>query len=154
MHQEDAESIYLLNLDPEVIKYTCDLPFESVEKAKDFIENYNHYKLYGFGRWAVIGKSDNEFLGWCGLKYTAELNEYDIGFRFFKKYWNQGFATEAAIKCLEIGFKEFKMKEIVGRAMKGNIASIKVLEKIGMKYSHDFDYEGNVNAKYILENQK
>ena len=71
------------------------------------------------------------------LKYTPELDEYDIGFRFMKKHWNKGYATEAALACIEIGFNKFQMKSIVGRAMKENIASIKVLQKIGLTYYQD-----------------
>lgn len=136
---EDAEIAYRLNLDPEVIRYTGDGPFASTEDARDFLQKYDHYRKYGFGRWAVIRKSDGEFLGWCGLKYSADTDEYDIGFRFFKKYWGQGYATEAAKACLEKGFKELGMKVIIGRAMKANRASIRVLEKIGLQYYRDGD---------------
>ena len=43
------------------------------------------------------------FLGWCGLKYSPDPGEYDIGFRLFRDYWNRGYATEAATACPEIG---------------------------------------------------
>ena len=151
---EDAENAYLLNLDPEVVKYTSDEPFENVECARTFLKNYDHYKKYGFGRWAVINKTDNEFLGWCGLKYTEELDEFDIGFRFFKKHWNKGYATESAKACLELGFKKFEMPKIVGRAMKENFGSIKVLEKIGLKYYKPFDFDGEAGVIYLIENRK
>lgn len=81
---EDAVQLYLLNLDPDVIKYTGDKSFDNIAEAKLFLENYDHYQKYGYGRWAVLNKPDHEFLGWCGLKYTPELNEVDIGFRFLK----------------------------------------------------------------------
>lgn len=145
---DDAAHMYALNLDPEVIRYTGDGPFDSVESAKNFLENYDHYKQYGFGRWAVIRKSDSEWLGWCGLKYTESRDEHDIGFRFFKKYWGMGYATEAARKCLEVGFHEFDMPFIVGRAMKANLGSVRVLEKIGMAWWRDFDFEGEEGVIY------
>lgn len=148
---KDAENVYLLNLDLEVIKYTGDTPFESIESAKQFLKNYDHYKKYNFGRWAVINKSTNEFLGWCGLKYTLELDEYDIGFRFFKKYWNKGYATESAKACLNIGFHKYNLTEIVGRAMTENIGSIKVLEKIGLTFFKPFYFDGEKGAIYKIE---
>ena len=140
---DDAEQTYLLNLDPEVVQYTGDDSFESVEAARHFLKQYDHYRRYGFGRWGVIRKSDGAFLGWCGLKYSAERDEYDIGFRFFKKYWNQGYATEAAMACLEMGFGHFAMPRIVGRAMVANTASIRVLEKVGLKYVGPCPFEGD-----------
>ena len=58
----DAETAYLLNLDTDVIKYTGDKSFDSIESARQFLTSYDHYKKYGFGRWAVIRKQDSEFL--------------------------------------------------------------------------------------------
>lgn len=144
----DAESFYLLNADPEVIRYTGDNAFTDIEAAREFLEGYDHYEKYGFGRWAVIRKEDNEFLGWCGLKYTHETDEYDIGFRFFRKYWNKGYATEAAKACLDHGLHDLKIKTIIGRAMKANTASTKVLEKIGMTYSEPMDFHGGEGVIY------
>jgi RimJ/RimL family protein N-acetyltransferase len=149
---EDAENFFNLNLDPDVIKYTADNSFENIEDARVFIEQYDHYKKHGFGRWAVIRIFDNEFLGWCGLKYTESLDEYDIGFRFFKKYWNHGYATEAAKACIVLGFEKYSMREIVGRAMTENFGSIRVLEKIGLKYFGPYDFGGEKGVIYIIEN--
>lgn len=148
---DDAEQAYLLNLDPEVVKYTGDVAFKSIDEAKTFLENYNHFKKYGYGRWAVIDKTNDEFLGWCGLKYTEDLDEIDIGFRFFKRHWNKGFATESAKACIEIGFNKFGIKTIVGRAMKANTGSIKVLEKIGLRFDKTFDFDGQEGLIYKIE---
>jgi len=134
MTPEDADNLYQLNLDPEVIRYTGDPPFDSILDAKNFLNRYNHYQKYGFGRWAVIRKLDNAFLGWCGLKYSPDLNEYDIGYRFMKKYWSQGFATESATACIKWAFEKSDITEIIGRADIKNEASYKVLEKIGLSY--------------------
>lgn len=144
----DAENFYLLNADPEVIRYTGDDAFATIEATKQFLEGYDHYEKYGFGRWAVIRKEDNEFLGWCGLKYTPQTDDYDIGFRFFKKYWNQGYATEAAKACLDYGLNNLRIKTIIGRAMKANTASVKVLEKIGMTYWKPMDFHGGEGVVY------
>ena len=147
---DDAENVYNLNLDPEVIKYTGDVAFLRIEEARDFLNNYNHYNKYGFGRWAVIEKATNEYLGWCGLKYTPELNEYDIGFRFLKKCWNKGYASEAAMACVELGLNKLEIKTIVGRAMKANLASIKVLQKIGLKLFEDRKCGGEEGVVYSI----
>ena len=82
----------------------------------------------------VLDKFSGEFLGWCGLKYDEELHEYDLGFRFLKKHWGKGFATEASVFCLKLGFEKFKIPEIVGRVMPENLVSIKDIEKSGMIY--------------------
>jgi len=103
---EDAADLFALNSDPEVIRYTGDLPFESVEAAEQFLDNYSAYGQTGFGRWAVIRNSDERFIGWSGLKLNEEsLN--DLGFRFFRDCWGKGYATESAKASLELGFKQF-----------------------------------------------
>lgn len=149
MTPEDAESAYLLNLDPEVIRYTGDDPFASIEEAKSFLEKYDHYRKYGFGRWAVISKETGEYLGWCGLKYTPELDEFDIGYRFMQKFWGSGYATEAAAACLTYGFEKLRMPAIVGRAMPENKASVRVLEKIGLSYLENRFTDGTEEVVYI-----
>lgn len=152
---EDAASMFELNIDPEVIKFTGDKSFGSLEDARIFLENYNQYALHGFGRWAVIQKSTGKFIGWCGLKYSATTDEVDIGFRFFKASWNQGYATEAAKKCIQLGFDKFGIKRIVGRAMVDNIASIKVLEKLGLTFLKEFNFDGEEGVIYeIVCNEK
>ena len=154
LSKEDAIDFFNLNLDKEVLKYTGDQPFENILTSIDFLTNYDQYEKYGVGRLAVIDKATLKFIGWCGLRYSREKNEYDIGFRFFKNSWNKGFATETAKKCLEYGFDELKIDRIVGRAMKENIGSIKVLEKIGMKFKENFDFEGQCGVLYELTNDK
>lgn len=139
----DAEQFYQLNLNPNVIKYTGNTAFANVGKAVSFLENYQDYKQNGYGRWAVIDKSNNEFLGWCGLKYDKDLDETDIGFRFFEQQWNKGYATESAKACLEYGLDVLDLQAIVGRAMQENKASVKVLEKIGLAFEKTFDFDPN-----------
>ena len=149
----DAESFYELNLNPNVIKYTGNSAFKDINDAKTFLENYSDYQRNGFGRWAVINKSTLQFIGWCGLKYDETLDETDIGFRFFEHFWNRGFATESAKACIDYGFEILNLKTIVGRAMKENTASIKVLEKIGLQYKKGFDFDGQEGVIYTIKNK-
>lgn len=149
----DAERFYELNLNPNVIKYTGNSAFKDIREAKTFLENYSDYKRNRFGRWAVIHKSTQEFIGWCGLKYDVKFDETDIGFRFFEHFWNKGFATESAKACIAYGFEKLNLKTIVGRAMKDNLASIKVLEKIGLQYERNFDFDGHEGVIYSIKNK-
>ncbi len=148
----DAESHYEMNLDPDVARYTGDPPFSSVAEARLFLEKYSAYRTTGMGRWAVIRKSDEEFLGWCGLKKDPDTGEFDLGYRFFQKYWGNGYATESALACLSYGFNELKLPEIIGRAMNKNMASIKVLEKVGMRFSCHLDCADFPGVKYVITN--
>lgn len=132
---EDARLIYELNNDPDVTRFTGD-PITDIAHAQQVLEQVilPQYVLYNHGRWAVHTKPDLEFIGWCGLKKRPERNEIDLGYRFLKSTWGKGYATEAAFACIKYGFEKLGLKRIVSRAMPGNIASLKVLEKCGMTY--------------------
>ncbi len=147
LNRNDSLSFYNLNSDPEILKFTGDKPFSSVSEAEKFLINYSDYNKNGFGRWAVILKETNCFIGWCGLKLNEE-NLIDIGFRFFKKEWGKGYATESAKACIEYGFNHLNLNEIIGRASKDNISSIKVLEKINMMFWKLGSFEGVEDSVY------
>ncbi|WP_159799413.1 GNAT family N-acetyltransferase [Flavobacterium sp. MK4S-17] len=151
LNPNDAKSFYDLNSNPNVIKYTGNSAFKNVGEAREFLESYQVYRLNGYGRWAVIEKTTNKFIGWCGLKFDEMENETDIGFRFFEEEWNKGYATESAVACVRYGFENLKLKCIIGRAMKENIGSIKVLEKIGLKYEKDIEFDGKEAVIYKIE---
>lgn len=146
----DAQTFYELNLNEEVMRYTADKVFASVDESADLISNYKEYKKNGYGRWTVVLKETNEVLGWCGLKYIESVQEVDLGYRLHKKYWNKGFATEASKASLAIGFEQYGLDLIVGRTMRENAASIKVLEKTGMTYWKDFDFEEHPGVYYRI----
>lgn len=149
--REDAQDIYQLNEDPLVIQYTGDPPFASLDAALSFIEGYDAYAKHGMGRWAVVRREDSAWLGWCGLKWHPEEAFVDLGFRLYRKYWGYGYATEAAKASLEYGFKHLGLKRIVGRAMKENLASIRVLEKCGMSYNSDKPCGGELGIVMEIE---
>lgn len=140
--ETDAPLILELNSDPEIVKYVHEPTLKTIEQA-EIILNNNILPQYknNLGRWAIHTKEDNEFIGWCGLKYRPELDETDLGYRLMQKAWGKGYATEAARHTLDHGFRVLDLKLITGRAHIENTASINVLEKIGM----DFISEGIVD---------
>lgn len=146
-NSSDSKGLFELNSDMKVLKYTGDKPFQSALEALRFIENYSDYKKNGFGRWAVVSKDTKDFLGWCGLKLNNDAL-VDIGFRFFKKTWNKGFATESAKAVLDYGFDVLNLNEIIGRSSIENKASIRVLEKINMKFWKIENYENLGKTAY------
>lgn len=146
--EEDAKGMYELNNDPDVIRYTGDGPFASEDAARDFILQYDSYNKFGIGRLSLLLKDTDEYAGWCGLKYDPVSKETDLGFRLLKKFWNNGYATEAALRSVEFGFNELKLEKIVGRAMKENVASINVLKKTGMVFEKEFEAHGGICVQY------
>lgn len=130
---EIADNFFQLNADSEVLRYTGDEPFDNVEEAKHFLEGYDQYERYGYGRWSIWKKGTSKWLGWCGLRNNGD-DEIDLGFRLHRKYWNMGYGTEAATACLRYGFSELKIEEIIARANADNLASLKIIKKLSLQY--------------------
>lgn len=130
----DAMFLYSLNSSPEVIRYTGDTSFFNMSAAQNFLRDYDHYDQHGFGRWAVVLKGENRFIGFCGLRMDKDTGDVDLGFRFFADYWSQGYATEASQAALKIGFESYDLDTIIGRCLRENLPSISVLQKLGMQF--------------------
>ncbi len=132
---DDTGLILQLNSDPEVLKYLHEPPVKDKVHAKEILENIilPQYEK-NLGRWAIYTKHDDQFIGWCGLKYRPEINETDLGYRLMKSAWAQGYATEAAKHSLQFGLDQLHIQVITGRAHIENTASLKILEKIGMRF--------------------
>lgn len=147
---DEAQDLFELNNDPNAIKYTVDPPFASIQHAESFILKYIKITPPGTGRWVVRLRSNDEFIGWCGLKLHDNGN-VDLGFRLLQRHWNKGYATEASMGCLKYGFSKMGLSTIIGRVMHGNQASIRVLEKVGMKYWKDILCDEHPAKCFIIE---
>lgn len=153
--QADAPLILSLNSDPEVLKYLHEPALESEEHALHIIRTIilPQYEN-NLGRWAMHIKDTNEFIGWCGLKYRPDIDETDLGYRIMQKAWGKGYATEAAQYTLDHGFKELDLKVITACAHIENLASVKVLEKIGMDFIGEAIVDDCPVRKYTKHNPK
>lgn len=138
---DDAHAVYEFGSNKEVQQYTGDGLVTSLEMAKQIISknSIGDYEKYGFGRLAVWHKQDQKVIGFAGLKYLPEFDEVDIGYRFLPEYWGKGIATEVSLPLITYGFEDLKLDRIIGIAMKENVASCRVLEKIGLTfYKEDY----------------
>jgi ribosomal-protein-alanine N-acetyltransferase len=146
----DAEALYALNADPEVVRYTGDRAFRDIEEARQLLANYDSYRQRGFGRWSVNLNETTEYIGFCGLAHRSETDEVDLGFRFYRACWGKGYATEAGLASLAIGFEHYGLDRIVGRAMEANLASHRVLTRLGMRRVFSFEREGQRWVQYEI----
>lgn len=144
----DADSMFKMDSDPEVHKYLGNKPFKNIEES---IENIRfirqQYEENGIGRWAVIDKETNVFVGWGGLKYiTTEINNhnhfYEVGYRFLKEHWAKGYATESAKASLKYAFEEMNLETVYAMAHAENAGSRHALQKSGLRITGHFEHEG------------
>ncbi|MGM9477399.1 GNAT family N-acetyltransferase [Pedobacter sp. GSP4] len=155
----DAPGMFEMDSDPEVHLYLGNKPVKSIAQSEADIEFiHTQYRENGIGRWAVIEKETGNFVGWSGLKLIKEThnnhsNYYDLGYRFSKRYWGKGYATETAIAARDYGFNILQLNEIIGIADVNNLGSIHVLEKTGLKRISVFDYQGIKHHWMRIEKQ-
>ena len=161
--EDDAEAFFKLNSNPEVLRFVPDAPLLNVDQARQILIDHPiaDYRKYGFGRGACILKSTGEQIGFAGLKYLEELGEVDVAYRLLPKYWGQGLATEAARASVNYGFDNFRLKSaagrirrvrtIIGLVMPENIASVRVLEKTGLRYVETVTLWGHQFSKYVID---
>jgi ribosomal-protein-alanine N-acetyltransferase len=148
----DAEAMHALNGDPEVTRYVGDPPFESVDAARDFVTGYLRDVALPEGdlsRWAVVENETGDVLGFCGLRRQAD-GTVDLGYRLLRRAWGQGYATEAARATLEVGFGRFGLSVITAHADVENLASLRVLEKLGMTFRAFAEHDGRRVAFYEI----
>ncbi len=151
--EADAEAFFRLNTDPGVLRLTGDAPLRSVEHARQILRDYPiaDYQKYGFGRWACIHKITGEHLGFAGLKHIDELGEVEIGFRLMRAHRGCGFATEAATAAVAYGLNDLALRSIIGLVLPENTASVRVLQKCGLRFSRITPYRGSQLAGYVVD---
>lgn len=148
--EEDAPGLLRLNEDLEVLRYTGEAPFGAATSTEQLLRHYAPSGDDGFGRWALERLEDNEFLGFCGLRRCDRTGKVDLHLRLFPEYWSKGYATEAGRGALEAGFRQFGLDEISGRAMRENLPSITILQKLGMKYRDMIEDDGVFWLEYSV----
>ena len=153
----DVDGLFELDSDSQVHRYLGNKP---VSQKDQIVETINfirkQYFDNGIGRWAIIDKKTNNFIGWTGLKFVTETtnnhnNFYDLGYRLIKKYWGQGIATETAFASLEYAFNQLNTNEVYAMSDCENFASNKILKKVGLRYIETFDLDGVNHNWYKIE---
>ena len=123
---------------PQYIQFIGDKNAHSINDAESNIqERIDSYESNNFGLWLVTLKESGVPVGTCGLIKREALEHVDIGFAFHPNYFNKGYAYEAAEACLQYGYEELGLSKIVGITDVDNHSSIKLLEKLGLKFEKE-----------------
>jgi RimJ/RimL family protein N-acetyltransferase len=128
----DRDALFAIMRDPKVVRYIGNgRPF-SLEKVDDFLDWARTYQREnGFSRWKVMEKTSGEIVGSCGFARPYDTVEIELGYLFAQKSWGRGYATEIAGATLRYGFENLRFREIIAMTDLENIASQRVLEKLG-----------------------
>jgi len=155
----DLPAFAALNADPEVMKY---FPKALTRHESDALvaRIEQHFGEHGFGLWAVTLASDATFIGCVGLmkpSFDAHFTPcVEVGWRIAHAHWNEGYATEAASAAIKFAFTDFKLDSLVSFTVEANLASRRVMQKLGMHHSpaDDFNHprisQGDPLERHVL----
>lgn len=141
---DDAEEYWALVRLPEILRYTGEQAHASVDDVRQTLleRPLKDYAVHGYGRMACIEKSTGRLVGFSGLKYLDDLNEVDIGYRFLPDCWGRGYATESARALMRRGAEEHGITRVIGLVEPENVASARVLEKLGLVFEREIRADG------------
>ena len=141
MGDEHREPFAAMNADPAVMEF-FPRPYSREESDASFARILKHWNEHGFGVWAV--EIQGQFAGVLGLwhvRFRATFTPaIEIGCRLMPGFWRRGIATEAGAAALRYGFEELDLQEVVAYTIPANLRSRRVMEKLGLRYSEDFEH--------------
>lgn len=141
--EADVDNLFDLDSDPEVMRYLtggATTPRDVIEHdiLPHFLDYYAPYT--GFGFWAVVEKATGEFLGWFHFRPSegSDPDEAELGYRLRRVAWGKGYATEGSRALIRKGFTEQGIRRVIASTYQDNLASRRVMEKLGMTLVRTF----------------
>ncbi len=147
---EDLDRFHAICSDPQVRQFVGDGQAWSKARTEQFIQSaIGMLHEHGFCQWPLIYKASQELIGSCGFVNTN--TDPEIGWRLAPKYWGQGLATEGARTVLKHGIQTLGFQRVIATVEAKNVASIRIIEKLGMTLVEKFDGDGREIMLYTAD---
>jgi RimJ/RimL family protein N-acetyltransferase len=152
VHIGDHAAMCRVFCDPEVMRFGDGVQTEAWVHGwlRTCLERY--HRDWGFGPYAVIEQARRTVIGYCGLFYFPDINgqpEIEIGYRLDRAAWGRGYATEAARAVRDYAFQTLNIARLIALIDPANTASVRVAEKIGMRYEQDVLLPGYTHPDHV-----
>jgi [ribosomal protein S5]-alanine N-acetyltransferase len=132
---DDLAATHRLFDDPAVRRYLWDDRPVSLEAAASILEaSARDFSERGVGLFGVRLRGAEELVGLCGLRWEEGIGDMEIMYCLLPELWGRGLATEAAEACLRFAFDEAGLERVMAGADEPNAASLRVIEKLGMRF--------------------
>ena len=152
MLETDFDALHLIFTDHNVMAAFQHDPFTREQMQGWLQRNLDHQQQYGYGLFSILLKQTGEFIGDCGLEQMESEGAAELGYDFRSDFWNQGYATEAALAVREYAFDVLHLPQLISLIRVGNLASKRVAEKVGMTLADEFTRYGVRYWRYTLKN--
>jgi RimJ/RimL family protein N-acetyltransferase len=155
MRASDLDDLLNIFGDPKVMASFGAETFNREQMERWTHRNLDHQDQHGYGLFSVILKSEGVLIGNCGLEHMEVdgVQTTELGYDFRSDYWNQGFATEAAIAVRDYALEVLRLPQLISLIRVGNMASKRVAEKIGMQCTVEITRNGVLYWKFAMENK-
>ncbi len=156
-HADDVEFVVRLLNEPSFIEHIGDKGVRTAEEANQYLLDgpLDSYERFGYGLNMMELKETGEPIGMCGLVRRENLDDADIGYAFLEKHWSKGYARESAEAVLNHARETFGLGRIVAIVTPENHSSIKLLEKIGLKFQRAIRMsDDDVELKFFVSDKQ
>lgn len=141
----DVPAYAAFRSDPQVMRYLPpaardgDQATIAAQRVPAFLA---HWKQHGYGIWGVFERGSGALVGHCGLNHIEDYDETEVLYALARHAWGRGLATEAARAAVDFGFGPMGLTRIIALVHPDNVASQRVLAKLGLAYRHDLTFQG------------
>ncbi|MEP0944569.1 MAG: GNAT family N-acetyltransferase [Rhizobiaceae bacterium] len=150
---EDFAAFAAIARDPEVMQFIANgKPWPDSRIGWFMGLQRAHQHSLGYCCWKLVEKDTNALVGFCGIAPVFSLNETEIGWWLRRSHWRQGLALEAARCVVQMAFSELAIKRLVARVYEQNLASVRLIEKLGMTFARTLD-QTDVGTVLLFEKQ-
>ncbi len=137
--------------DPEIRRFLWDDQIITREQAEAVLRaSLDSFAVERFGIWAVSIKPSREIVGFCGMRRTEDSGEVELLYSVLPGLMGQGIASEAAASILRYGLEEIGLESITARTDAPNIASVRVMQKAGMRLRRRFSLNARDTIEYVI----
>jgi RimJ/RimL family protein N-acetyltransferase len=152
MTTDDAPFILELVNEPSWLHFIGDRGVRTMEDARGYIRNgpIEMYARLGFGLYLTERKEDGAPIGICGLLKRDSLEDADIGFALVPRFWGKGYAYESASAVMAFGKQVLGLKRIVAVTSPGNDRSVRLLEKLGLRFERMIRLSGDADEVQLF----
>lgn len=148
---DDLDALARIAADPEVMRYIgSGQPMSRAETETALRSIIEGFERRGYGRWALVHKTGGELIGYCGLTLLDETVGVELAYMLNRPYWRTGLAAEAVAACLRCGFESLGLDKISAITHARNAASIRLLERVGLKFVKALRYYGIECVQYEM----
>ena len=150
--ESDLDAYAEMSADPEVMRYIgTGVTLSRPDAWRSMAGMLGHWKLRGYGMWALELKSNGQFLGRAGFLDPPGWPGFELGWLLGRPHWGNGYAVEAASAALRYALDELRRDRVISLIRHGNARSIRVAEALGERLAGETDLLGSKVLVYEIK---